>query len=493
MTPAGRMEVPSRAAAASVLIGGAILAVVLGLIAFTTSPILIALAAAAVVGPMLVFRLHLALWVLLVGGLLVAGVVPIWGEGQANRAVWALSALSFLIFLTLLFRMLVTESMRRETPGFVWALLAFIAFATLTTALQLHSAYELSSGFKRYFQAVSVTLAFTWLAFSDRQMRGFRVLVLVVALAQLPWAVYELLRLVPIREATRALYPGMIPIDAVAGTFGANLTKGGANAEMATFLLVVLAFMLSRWRRRVSGARRVLWLAPLVVGPLFLGETKVVVVLLPLLFVVLYRREIVARPLVAFGGLVLGAAITIAATFTYLGMTNRSLSEQVAHTLEYNVGDRGYGGLVLNRGSVIPHWLEHQSVRDPAPAIVGNGMGSAHDATGGHVARRWPGFGVGLTAASTLLWEVGLFGVALYALVFLFAWRTAGRVARASKLPWVRADAEAIQAALPVFAFYVFYRVALLEGFPFQLFFFGLLGYLAWLARRQRREEAEAR
>jgi hypothetical protein len=40
---------------------------------------------------------------------------------------------------------------------------------------------------------------------------------------------------------------------------------------------------------------------------------------------------------------------------------------------------------------------------------------------------------------------------------------------------------------MPLFALYLFYRVAMLEGLPFQLVFYGLLGYLAWLARREAR------
>ena len=41
---------------------------------------------------------------------------------------------------------------------------------------------------------------------------------------------------------------GLVPVDIIAGTFGGELFGGGNNAEMATFLIIVLAFLLSRWR-----------------------------------------------------------------------------------------------------------------------------------------------------------------------------------------------------------------------------------------------------
>jgi hypothetical protein len=47
----------------------------------------------------------------------------------------------------------------------------------------------------------------------------------------------------------------------------------------------------------------------------------------------------------------------------------------------------------------------------------------------------------------------------------------------------VRADAAAIQAALPMFGFFLFYKLSLLETLSIQIVFAALLGYLAWLHR----------
>jgi hypothetical protein len=48
----------------------------------------------------------------------------------------------------------------------------------------------------------------------------------------------------------------------------------------------------------------------------------------------------------------------------------------------------------------------------------------------------------------------------------------------------MRADAAAIEASLPLFAFYLIYSSVLLNNLPFQIFFYSLLGYLAWLYRQ---------
>ena len=74
----------------------------------------------------------------------------------------------------------------------------------------------------------------------------------------------------------------------------------------------------------------------------------------------------------------------------------------------------------------------------------------------------------------------------ILAAIFVLAWRAAGRLQRTSGEPVLRADALAIQCTLAQFAFFLFYRVALLETLSFQIVFSALLGYLAWMQRAHR-------
>jgi hypothetical protein len=469
-------------AVAVLLVLGA--AVLVGLVAYTGNPILVGVAGGVVVGSILLARPVWNIWVVLALGLLVVGVVPIWAEDLGSRASWGVSVLCFLLFLGALYRLLTSPRQTRRSPAFVWVALAFMLYAILNTAIQPSGAYSAFSGFKRYFQATGLLFALAWFEINEQQIRNWQRFFLVVAVLQLPWALYELLRLVPIREGLKHTYPGLVPIDVVAGTFGASLFSGGANAEMATFLIIVLAFLLARRKAKLVSMGVLALAGSAIVVPLFLGETKVVVILLPLMFMALYRRELISRPHYAIVGLSVSALLTVSATLAYLSIGNTTFEEQVRQTLRYNVYERGYGGFALNRTTVLSFWLERQGMHDPVSAIVGNGLGTAHDRTGGKISRRYRGYGVGLTAASTLLWEQGIVGTGLFLLVLALAWRTAGKLQRPEVDAVARADAAAIQAVLPIFAFYLIYRAALLEGLPFQLVFASLLGYLAWLWRR---------
>lgn len=464
---------------------GLALAMFFGLLASTANPIFVGVGVALLVGAMLLAKPTWNIWLVFGLGMLAVGVLPIWVEGIASRAVWAVSALALILMLRAWFQAVSVPHATRGTPAFVWLALAFLVYTLLNTLWQPSSAYEAMSGFKRYFQATGLLFALAWLPIGERDIRQWRKFFLFVALCQLPWAVYQLIELVPIRESFRYAYPGLVPIDVVAGTFGANMRSGGANAEMATFLLIVVAFLLTRQRAGQISKTQLLWLLPLVMAPLFIGETKAVVVMLPLLFLTLYRRELLARPHVALMGLLVGTALTIGAGFAYLSITKNTLEDQVAETLSYNVYEVGHGNFALNRTTVLTFWADEQGLEDPGGAFLGHGLGTSHDSTAGSIANRYPGYGISLTAASSLLWEQGLVGSLLFLMILAFAWKTANGVHHSHAAPaWAKADAAAIQAAVPLFAFYLIYRNVLIELMSFQIVFYSLLGYLAWMARR---------
>lgn len=455
-----------------------------GVVASSGSPIFIAFSIAAIAGVGFFLRPALIVNVILFAGLLIAGLLPLFLEGFASKITWAISGLGLLLTLAAAFSFVLQSDKMTHTPAFVWLTLAFVTYCTVNSIAQFSSIDETSGGFKRYFQVIGLVFAGAWIPFAEKSIVNWRKLFFIVALCQLPWALYQLLALVPYRQAVRLHYPGMIPIDVVAGTFGASKHAGGSNGEMAAFAIFVLAFFLSRFRSRAIGAKPLLWLIP-ILAPLALGETKVVVVLLPLLFFGLYRNDILKRPIAAFGGLVVLGGLTIVALLVYASISGRPINDQIEDVVRYNLQDKGYGGLVLNRTTALTFWANQQGVRNPIGPVFGHGLGTAHSATEGSIAKQFPQFGIDLSAASTLLWEQGVVGITLYTLILMAAWRSAGRLAKKHPNPTLRADAFAIQACIPIFAFYLIYRVGTLEGLPYQIVIYSMLGYLAWMNRQR--------
>lgn len=461
-----------------------LMAMLYGLFAVTANPIIISVAIALIVGAVLIVNPAWIIWLILSLGLLVTGLLPLFFDFLSTKASWGVSLLGLMLLILALFKMLITPNDRNETPVFVWIAFCFLIYAVINSLIQWYSPGEFLSGFKRYFQVWGLLFALCWFLFDKKRIQHWQAFILMVALVQLPFALYERIVYVPIREGLRSSYPGMVPIDVVGGTFGASLTGGGASAEMATFLIIILAFLLARWRENALSAKKMAVFVPIILAPLLLGETKAVVILLPLMFMVLYRHYMLKKFyywLIAMIGVVL---FVIMAGYLYLTINEtKSIDERLESTIDYNLGDKGHGGKSLNRTSVLTFWAEKQGLHDPVSFVFGNGIGSSHGQTGGHVDRQYPYHGIGLTAASTLLWDMGILGFVLYVSILVAAWRSAGKLQLISTDPMVRADAAAIQVVLAIFVFFIFYRITLLETLSFQIIFALLLGYLAWLHR----------
>ena len=194
-----------------------------------------------------------------------------------SKITWAVSILGFVLLVLSLFNLLLAGKSKGQ-PAFIWIGLAFLVVALSTTLAQWYSTGEVIAGIKRLFQAYGLMFAFATLALSSREMGRFQKLLLVIALLQLPFALYEFIVLVKERGGLVGFRGNA---DVVAGTFGANLEGGSPNSVMAIFLLIVASFLVARWR---SGSIRngmfYLLVLPCLL-PLGMGETKIAVVMLP--------------------------------------------------------------------------------------------------------------------------------------------------------------------------------------------------------------------
>ncbi|MDP2225048.1 hypothetical protein [Nitrosomonas sp.] len=470
-----------------IVFAGVVMAMLFGLFAVTANPIIISLAIALLAGTILLVRPTWIIWLILILGLLTGGVIPIFFEHIATRLYWGIALLGFLLMFIAFIQISLSSSMRKGAPTFIWIALGFMVYAVLNSLIQWHSAGEFLTGSKRYFQMWGLLFALCWLVREDLDIRRFRVFLLFVALVQLPFVVYQHIFLGPQKAAL-----GGLSFDVIGGTFGTGIITGGNDAEMAVFLLITLAFLLARQKENVLPINRFILLSPLVVAPLFLSETKAIFIMLPLMFLVLYRYEILKRPHYGLIALIFCLLLVVIMGYIQLDRTHLymssskagSFSALVENTLSYNVYSQGWSRNFLNRTTVLSFWADNQGIHDPASFLFGNGLGSSHDGTGGHIAKRYPGYGIGLTTVSTLLWDMGIFGLGLFVTIFVLAWCCADRLRRESAMPTVRADAAAIQAAIGLFAFYIFYRIGMLEIVSFQIVFATVLGYLAWLYRR---------
>lgn len=464
-----------------------ILGVFFGVLAASANPLVIGMGVSSFIGILLLKKPVWNAELVIILGLFVAGLVPLFFDSLATKTVWGISILGFILLAASLYRLITTPPLIKSTPAFVWIALLFFIYAIVDSFLQFYSASEVIGGVKRYFQVWGLLFGLCWMDFNQKNIERWCKVVLIICLLQAPFCLYELIFLVPIREEYVASIPGLEPIDVVAGTFGADMLGGGSSAEMAIALIIVFAFLLARYKTKVMPIKKLTWISLLLLSPLFMGETKIVVIFFPLMIASLYRKELLTRPHYAVLALVLGCLFMAVTLNVYMIVTKMSLDALVFDTLKYNVYEVGYGTYFLNRTTVLIFWAQHQSLADPISFLFGNGLGCAKGggALGeGHIDMRYPNYGIGFTGVAMLLWELGVFGLSLFLLIMILAWRCANRLIMQAVDPAVRADATAIQAGIFLFTLYPLYLGAILSEFSFQVIFTSMLGYLAWLHKQ---------
>ena len=98
---------------------------------------------------------------------------------------------------------------------------------------------------KGYFQMWGLFLSVVYLRWPESFTKNLAWGLFLIALLQLPFVAHEYFVLVPKRFG---LGNGIVPVDIVAGTFGAILEAGGANAVLAAYQVIVVACLLALWK-----------------------------------------------------------------------------------------------------------------------------------------------------------------------------------------------------------------------------------------------------
>ncbi|MDP3086326.1 MAG: hypothetical protein Q8N44_21865 [Rubrivivax sp.] len=457
------------------------------LAAISNSPIAVGLVAGLLMGALLLSVPRVALWACVIGALLVSGFISLFFP-FLNKATWLFSMLGFFLAVAALIQLIASPKLRADTPGFLWVGLIFIVFALATAPLAGSSALELLAGAKRYLQFWGLMFAGAWLLKSIVDYERIVRFLMVLALLQLPLALYQRIALVPLREG---LGRGVVPIDVVSGTFEASLLAGGNSSAMVLFLTIALAFVLSAWREQQLSGFKCALLSALLVLPMGLGETKVVVVLLPLMLLVVFGRYVRRAPMASLLILLTGLACTALLFWlygSYFGKTGLTLAQRLQATIEYNFGDVGYyGSFSLNRTTALKYWWANHGAANPLELFFGHGLGTSYAAptslVQGHVARQHGFIAIGFTAASSILWDLGLIGLVLLLVMLAMAWRTAGRLLASAPSGWARSAIVAARVSVLLFAVMLFYTDSVLNALSVQALLMICLGGVAAAAR----------
>lgn len=483
-----------------------VLIVVLGLafggVGALGNPVLTIVVAGLLLAATVATSRNAVFWLVLVGALVVTGVAQMYLPGsRLVRYVVPLASLALLLHWWF-------DGVAGRTrpldeplpPPLLWGL-AFFGLVLVSTALNFESPGVRLLGLKNYFQMWALFLGLALLRWDRGMTRNLVQGALLLAFIQLPFALHQYLYLAPKRVG---LGGGVVPVDIVAGTFGGEQRGGGANAVLAAYLVIVAGGLLAFWKNGLLRGGVALVLATLLLTPLLVNHAKIAALYLPVVFLILFRRDVVERPL-RFATAAGAIGLLLAALLTALTLTNPSgrlndWSELITDTVQRQTASaeerRGLWN-ELTRVTALTFWAREHADAPPVQTLLGHGPAASFEFRGTVVDtadtlawRKYPGMRIGYTALSALLWDTGLLGLVAVLGMYGSAFVWAGRLARRYRGhdPYRAAALDAAQAATAVLGLSLAHKDFFVVNLPYQALTLLVLGYIAhtWLeARRQ--------
>ncbi|MYN17677.1 hypothetical protein GTP81_13015 [Rugamonas sp. FT107W] len=456
---------------------------------------------ALVVGPVLLFRPRIGIWAVLAGTLAAAGVIELYFPAL-SVVKWGLALVAFALPLVAAFELFYGRAARKGAvyrppqPFLRWGMMFFIVFLVSTVA-NWNGGMDALVGFKGYFQVWGVMLVFSYINYSEREAGRLMKFLLVLAAVQVPFVLHQFLVLVPMRTGIADAAKGIVAVDIVAGTFGGSMKGGGRSSSLALLDVMAIALVAAQWRVGAYSTKKALWYGVMCMLPIALCEAKIIILLLPVTFFLLFRDRVLKEPLrFLVGGLGTMALVgLIFVAYSALpgakGQREGSVSDDMVDSVAYNFGKTGYGNAVLNRTSVYPFWIkEHAHSDEIWHALIGHGPGETNststlmDPTLAN--KRYAGYAIGLTGISSLLWEVGLLGTMAILLMLLAAYRQAVLLEakwRGTK-QWPLIKTAEISVVL--YAVNLLHNNYFVSDISFQTLLFLVLGYLVAITNIKR-------
>jgi hypothetical protein len=313
-----------------------------------------------------------------------------------------------------------------------------------------------------------------------------------IALLQLPFVAQEYFVLVPKRVG---LGGGIVPVDIVAGTFGAVLEAGGANAVLAAYQVVVVACLLALWKNGALSGFKTAVLSLALLSPMAVNQAKITALYVPLVFIVVFHRDIAVKPLkfivagAATAGLlsILMAALVLGENSSKIknsaDLINFVIQQQTAGTAERQ-GEYSE----LSRWTALTFWAQEHVKLNPINTMFGHGVGASRENAGGLditdtlAEKHYAGLHIGYTALSALLWDTGVFGLITVLGMFTQAFFTAGSIAShyRGKDPFMTGLFEGLQAGMAVLTLSLAHKDFFINHLPYQAFTYLIIGFIAY-------------
>lgn len=444
----------------------------------------------AIVGAIALGILTLALapvtivWMMLILVLLVVGQFTFFLG--INKALWLPYFLLLLILVKFAMEQFHPAPATRRQPGWSSLAICMVLFILCFLMAAMANGTDIASAAvaaKNYIFPWFLTALVATAVRDTKDFRRLWLFLLGVVFVQLPLAIPQHFHYAKLNRETN--------LDAVVGSFGGNMNFGGASGAMATFLVFGILLAAALYRRRQISLTLLTAVVLTALATVALAEVKIFFLALPLGLAFMFRQQLLRNPAKTLLIGIVGAGLLAALLTSYQYTTSdrlgkaRTLDGYLEHALATESDPYYYNPITreLSRAGAILTWARYNQLSDPHFYLGHGPAASRHSQTlgVGVAARKYP-FTLTTSSASTILWDIGIAGLALFLAMLLAAATTALRLAPAAP-PMERAALESIGTMLLLALPLSFYNRDLIDTPAIQTLLAFWIGYIL-LCRR---------
>jgi hypothetical protein len=471
----------------------AVLGLMGGGLSATGKPQLIAIFFGLVIVALIVASRVALFWFVVICGLIVTGLCQLYlPQLKYVRYIVPLASMPLLLHGVVDYFTSWTRTENEPMPAIMKWALAFAGACLVSILLSLSDPAVALVGLKGYFQMWGLFLSVVYLRWPESFSKTLAWGLFLIALLQLPFVAHEYFILVPKRFG---LGNGIVPVDIVAGTFGAVLEAGGANAVLAAYQVVVVACLLALWKNGALSGFKAAALSLALLSPMAVNQAKITALYVPLAFIVVFHRDIAVKPLkfIVAGASTVGllailmAALVVGSNSSKIknsaDLVNFVITQQTADT---NQREGQYSE--LSRWTALTFWAKEHIRLNPINTLLGHGVGASRENAGGLditdtlAEKHYAGLHIGYTAVSALLWDTGIVGLITVLGMFASAFFTAGRLARyyRGRDNFRTGLFEGLQAGMAVLGLSLAHKDFFVNHLPYQAFTYLIIGFIAY-------------
>lgn len=423
--------------------------------------------------------------------LLVAGSLKyFFGLGQFQ---WVISGLGMaLLAYTALQRAYASPSITSSDTGLLawmglwWLILIFSSAANSLPIL------DWLVGVRIYLPVFGIFAYIAYCNPNERLLKGILIFMLAIASVQWAFCLYQKLYIVPSRLAGH--YPGSA-WDSIVGTFGGDKFGGGESGSLGIYLSLMTTLAIALHKQ---AQLKTLWFLIIFVSSfaaMAMVESKVIALMIPAGFFLVYRDYAFKKPVVFIAGSMAVAMLMCGLLVAYYYLywqtdNNKGMFDALFNQFAYSFNPQFQASTTnLGRVKSLLFWWNHHSLLDnPLTLLFGHGLASAVSSSsviGEGVAVRAQAVMLDVTGISKLLWESGVVGSLTFVTVFVLGFFRARSLKVNPAVPaWHRAAMSGVEAALAIMPLAIFYEVTIVSSPPMQFAAMFYLGYVAYWWRK---------